>query len=783
MDNFELFVEKINKECSHIFLRTENIITTTNSPVRFATQNKPNKKNGFYFCEYGEARSFCVVGDMRTGERVTIIPDKSHSEKKLASSFFIGEREKVYQQKMFEEEAERLQKIEEVQSYWKDDLIDAVPEDFPYIVRKKININNLKYDEDIRAIVVPIFNQVGDVVGVQRIYADGRKMFSKGTKFNESFGFIGFNPEYFVNQTKLYVCEGYATGNSIWQATNTPVVLAFDCNKLERTVENIRKYNPIAEIIICADNDHHLLDNVGILHAKKTADRFSCQLKIPEFKELVAGQTDFNDIHCTEGLKEVRNQLVSSIKIDMKEIEEDYLEDVDYIIKSKEFTTSKYDSFCHSSTPKILLNPPKNIDKILDFIVDRSPYPQILLSVLNILSVVGTIAGHRVRLVDNRGDLRTNFYSIGILPSTFGKDGSRKVFDKIKVELNLDYIFATGVKSDAAIVKGLKEGNGRLIIMKDEIGDFFGSMKKNVSTFQANIFPLMKELFTSSTTRYVGEKKKMEDDIVIDQPVLGVYGVTTEDRFVDGLSAESTADGFLGRFVVVRPEPLKKENDVGKRYGDVDEIPHGIAQYFLGINEMSINCLNNDSKNVTLDKNGHVAIKPNSATMTDEALKMLKEYELFIKKEQERFVLEGKESLSSICGRSIEKVKRIALISCINPTSKNQVIGVEEIRYAIALVRFSDKYLYSITEFAICNTMFQRNCKEIQKLIRDYCYRNQKMISKSQISELLDNKIADKDIEVCLTSLANSGKIQKEIVENKNYFKPILTKTKTTDIL
>jgi len=741
---------------------------------RFPTQDKPSKENGWFVGVYNEFEKYIVVGNWATDERYYANENTKHINYEQDIEYRRKLELYLQEQLAKDEQIHAEAAIRSIEFYTNANM--ELPKDFPYIKRKLIEPNNIKFDINNQCILIPIYDIDFQLIGLQRIFADGKKRFTTGMEMSSSFGVIGCDINMLSDQKQVYLCEGYATGNSIWQSVHKPVVLAFNCGNIEKVVKALKDKIINLEIIICADNDQYKLKNVGVEHAKKAGDNYNCQVKIPSFKDLSTQPKDFNDLHSLYGLKELREQLLVSVRLDDNLLEIDYLSDIDYIINSKDFTNSKYDIFCHHSVPKILLNPPKNVDMLLDYIVDRSPYPQPLLYILNILSVVGMLQGQRVRLKDKRGDLRTNFYSIGICPSSHGKDGSKSAFEKIKSACKLDYLFATGVKSDAAIVQGLKDSCGRLVIVQDEMGDFLGGIKYSINAFQTNMIGLLKTLFTSSTDKYVSAKKKTEDDITIDQPVLSLYGMTTEERFLDSLSVASSLDGFLSRFVIIKTEPFKMENDVGTKYKDIDIIPQHILDYINGIVNMPLNGVNDDSKNVTLNSDGRLIIQPNTAVMSKEAEDMLRKFELFVAKEQQE--LEDKEQmgLASICGRSVMKVKKIALISCINPLEKQQIINVEDIRYAIALVRFSDKVMYEMVNYSIVDTPFQRNCKELYKIVKKYCYKNKKMINRSQMNEILNNKIDKREVDRCLESLLDSQDIKKDIVDNIFYYYPMIKK-------
>ena len=61
----------------------------------------------------------------------------------------------------------------------------------------------------------------------------------------------------------LIVCEGFATGASIHEATGQPVAVAFDNGNLEPVAKSLRKLYPDAALIVAADDDHQTEGNPG----------------------------------------------------------------------------------------------------------------------------------------------------------------------------------------------------------------------------------------------------------------------------------------------------------------------------------------------------------------------------------------------------------------------------------------------------------------------------------------------------------------------------------------
>lgn len=168
----------------------------------------------------------------------------------------------------------------------------------PYIARRN-NYNQL---------VVPVQNIHGDIRGVQFIEENGSKKFLSGIEKKGNFALLS---EEAKDVSKALVCEGFATGASLHEATKLPVVVAFDAGNLEEVSKALaEKYKGI-EITVCADNDRYKDNNVGLECAKKAALAVNGKLAVPQFtkEEQARKLTDFNDLHKAQGLEAVTRQV------------------------------------------------------------------------------------------------------------------------------------------------------------------------------------------------------------------------------------------------------------------------------------------------------------------------------------------------------------------------------------------------------------------------------------------------------------------------------------------
>ena len=166
-----------------------------------------------------------------------------------------------------------------------------------YLSRKQIKSFNLRQLKG--RLVIPLLSFDWKLQSLQFINTDGTKTFKTGGKVAGSFYPIGF--ESFDDSDVWIICEGYATGASIFEASNIPTLVSFNANNIKRTALALRSCAPKSKIIIAADNDRFTNSgNVGVAKAESAAREVGAFVVIPHFSSPVG--TDFNDLALQEGL-------------------------------------------------------------------------------------------------------------------------------------------------------------------------------------------------------------------------------------------------------------------------------------------------------------------------------------------------------------------------------------------------------------------------------------------------------------------------------------------------
>jgi putative DNA primase/helicase len=223
-----------------------------------------------------------------------------------------------------------------------------------YLARKHVGAHGVRFSAS-GALAIPMLDTAGKIHGLQIIRsrkvakAEGspeKQYWPQGAATKGHFHLIG-SPQWI-----LLVCEGYATGASLYEATNYPVAIAFDAANLGPVASALRKRYRNVQILICADDDilrkckacqarvilapgapplcaacgkEHAQDNVGVVAASTAAVEVGGAYVVPQFPDPVSRAqlfmergvklTDFNDLHVLPdgGLQVVRTQIEARI--------------------------------------------------------------------------------------------------------------------------------------------------------------------------------------------------------------------------------------------------------------------------------------------------------------------------------------------------------------------------------------------------------------------------------------------------------------------------------------
>lgn len=202
----------------------------------------------------------------------------------------------------------------------------------PYLKRKGVKSHGLRFgrwekvDQDTgevrlisdKALLIPLRDRKKRIHSLQAIlpapYGGRDKDYLKDGAKSGFFFTIG-KPleEQFAQAVRpvVIICEGYATGASIHEATGHACVVAFDAGNLMAVGRTIRDAFPQAAIVFAADNDQWTLtplENPGLHYAREAAKAVRARIAVPQFDPAAQGKpTDFNDLAQRAGAQAVKD--------------------------------------------------------------------------------------------------------------------------------------------------------------------------------------------------------------------------------------------------------------------------------------------------------------------------------------------------------------------------------------------------------------------------------------------------------------------------------------------
>ncbi|MAM93839.1 MAG: hypothetical protein CMI61_04260 [Parvibaculum sp.] len=225
-----------------------------------------------------------VYGDWRTGERETWVSKRAESmshEERTALSGHIEEAKRLREEAQAKLHAETAIMA---RAEW-ETLQPATAHS--YLDAKRIKPHGARIKGD--ALVVPVCDASG-IVSLQYIWTD-KKRFMTGGKTRGCYYIIPGANEPNGSNT-VYVCEGFATGATIAEATGATVYVAFNAGNLIDVTQAAKAAHPQARLIVAGDDDVNTEGNPGRAKATAAADMARCDIVFPDVP------TDFNDMAC-----------------------------------------------------------------------------------------------------------------------------------------------------------------------------------------------------------------------------------------------------------------------------------------------------------------------------------------------------------------------------------------------------------------------------------------------------------------------------------------------------
>lgn len=254
--------------------------------------DKQGKKNGWYIY-HDEIIPVCIFGTWK-GEQKHVWSARHESE--------LNKKERDQLKRMLAEASRKARNQRKLEQ--KNTAIDcgriyvnsAPCYTHAYLERKLIKTDPCLKIGEKGEMIIPVVDCHGVIASLQYIYPNGRKMFHPNGKV--SGGFCPIEGEGEV----IYICEGFATGKTINQATGNQVYVAFNCGNLMEVARFAQSRHLHNMIVIAGDDDFMTktpIENPGKHHAEIVSLSLGVPVIYPRFDAYhrKADHTDFNDMH------------------------------------------------------------------------------------------------------------------------------------------------------------------------------------------------------------------------------------------------------------------------------------------------------------------------------------------------------------------------------------------------------------------------------------------------------------------------------------------------------
>jgi hypothetical protein len=350
-----------------------------------------------------------------------------------------------------------------------------------------------------------------------------------------------------------------------------------------------------------------------------------------------------------------------------------------------------------------LTNPGGVVSDLIDWIVSSSSRPSRELALSAVLPFVGALLGRRFA---SPTDLRTNFYTVALADSGYGKDHARTQLKRLITAAGLDRFSGPNRFMSATALRNSVMTKPSCLCMVDE----FGGMMRQINDPRAGIHSVLirsdlLEMFTSASTFFEGAAYAKEAPQKIHNPNLCIYGTSTPDDFWASVSSLNTADGLLPRFMlfnVTGPKPDRVEPS-----RSVDDVPKALIEAV-----QALALAGRGSGNLSHNDHGSSASKPVMVRYSADAATELKRFEVSIE-ERQAITTTGS---APILNRAAEHAIKLALT--VSVAGNHEDIPGHAMKWAVQLAWLSTSTMIEETRDRIADNQREADLQRILGLIK-----------------------------------------------------------------
>jgi len=613
-----------------------------------------------------------------------------------------------------EVEEQRAQERAAEKAAYVIDGAECPPPDFLYLTKKQIGaLPGLYYSKDKR-LIIPITDGE-QTTSLQYIAADGEKRFLTGGKIKGCFHRID-------GDSRIIICEGYATGATLHRTTGATVYVAFNCGNLYDVACYVKAQHHGAHITICADNDHKTEANPGITKARQVAEGLSLHITWPEFDADDSG-TDFNDLYCQKG---------------------------EGAVKAYFTATEKRKQESASPQPQSPIAMPHGfLSQVYDYYMATSGNYQPGFAAQTALATASILLSRR--FVTDAENFASLFF-INVAKSGTGKEHSKTVIERILHAIDCsELINGDGYTSGGAVLSSLLFSPRHITII-DEMGRYLEASGNNARTNnhlrEANTrlmeavgrcHSVMRPQSYSTMTLNKDQAAALRGRYICN-PAITLVGMSTPSTLFKSLTADAIKDGFINRFVISISDA---ERDI-RRPKPFIEVPETITSWAETIEQRAS----------VLTEEPSEPAQPIEVVFSESAYRLQEDFQRFCIEQANNLEAFGMEELP---GRCNEMAMRIALIVALSENPHAEHITAAHMEWAIDYMRRSLEQTIKSLKMSISGSEHEGDKKEVLAALR----KDGDWVRRSYMPKTPPySKFKRKELSEILDSLEESGLIE-----------------------
>lgn len=633
--------------------------------------DKIHKKTGWYFYNEIEVNSniigFGTYGSWRDNEKITWSSKSQSSMSVQESMLYRDEMEKARRMR-----EESLLEIQNEAALKAADLYNSasIIKNHPYLDKKGIKCPlGIKSKDDY--LIVPITNEDMKIISTQKIYPDGFKKNQTGGKMKGGFFLIEGATD------KFCVCEGVATGQSIFEAIGASVFCAMSASNIYEVAGIAKKKYPNSIGIICADDNSANKVNTGLNAAMQAGEAFGMQVVSPTTPK------DFNDMHQAQGLDVVKSLIFPEYKV--------------YQEKAKEQNNDDF------------IIPDGFIRDCYDYYNATSGNDQKGFALQTAIALASIVLGRRYK-TDNGN--YTSLFLLNIGKSSTGKEHSKTViFQILKASGQLHLMGGSGYTSEGAVVSSTLDKPKHISIC-DEFGRNIQAAKNSGdANFSGANSKLMEaigachSILRPKNYSTMGMARDKADELrkAIENPAITILAMSTPSTFFESIDHKAIMDGFIGRFIICVSDAKR---EIRKRVKSID-VPESIK---LWINNAMIRSKSDILPDIATDT-------PHTETIyiTENAWE---EY----KKAAQHFIDQANSleelKMDDVNNRAHEFVLRLGLICALSKDINTEIVDIDDIKWAFGYIKKAVDRVLSEFKHSVSGSEFESRKKDALLVLR-----------------------------------------------------------------